>query len=116
MDSATTSHQKLIKHVEQLALDHGVTHQSPNAGSLGTWLFLVSNTLDVVNPNAPITDDIPELGKMVEKLKSILQVRIISNLLAILVSVLLFLYYYCCCCCCNLSLDSDAGACISSVI
>jgi hypothetical protein len=79
MDSTTARHQTLIKQVGLLALEHGVAHMSPDAGSLGTRLMLISDALDVASPDAPINNDVPELNKVVAKLKSILQVRAISR-------------------------------------
>ncbi|KAM0260059.1 hypothetical protein ACHAQJ_002983 [Trichoderma viride] len=73
MDSTNSRHQRLIKQAGLLALEHGVTHMSPDAGSLGTRLMLISDALDVADPDAPIDNDVPELNKVIAKLKSIMQ-------------------------------------------
>lgn len=75
MDSVTAHYQVFIKEVALLALNYGVRKKSKDAGSLGTRLMLISNGLEVTNPNALINDDMPELSKFIAKLKSIFQVR-----------------------------------------
>jgi hypothetical protein len=74
MDDSTTRHKKLIKQAGLLALAYGVNHKSPDGGSLGTRLLLISDALDIANPDAPINDEVPELNKVIARLKSILQV------------------------------------------
>ncbi|KAL6808590.1 peptidase S8/S53 domain-containing protein [Trichoderma camerunense] len=73
MDSISTSYQ-IILGTGHLALEHGRNQKSQDAGSLGTRLILISKELEIMNPDVPISDDVPELEKVTKKLKSILQV------------------------------------------
>lgn len=78
MEDTTARHQRLIKQAGLLALAHGVNHKSQDGGSLGTRLFLISDALDAADPDASI-NDMPELNKVIETLKVVLQVRATSK-------------------------------------
>lgn len=74
MDKSTNHHQKFIKQAGMLAIEHGVNHKAPDSGSLGTRLLLIADALDIVDPEAPINNELPELNRVIASLKSILQV------------------------------------------
>ncbi|KAJ4152234.1 hypothetical protein NW765_017743 [Fusarium oxysporum] len=75
MADSTTHHQEMIKQAGFLALTYGLSHKSSDAGSLATRLILISDALGVANPDAFNGYELPVLNKVIERLKSVFQVR-----------------------------------------